>query len=601
MACAPLRVALVGPREEPFADDPDREHRERMLRSFEDICRDIVTFGTDYTLSREFLGIEYLAATLRREGRQVAVVGAGNEGLDDKALIARLTAFAPDLAGFSLLYDLQLKSALTAARTLKRARPETFIVFGGPLASAISALLLETFPFIDAVVEGEGEAAIARLADAVEGRRALDAVPSLVRRSDGGIVKQSRATPADLDTLPHPARDIIAAIRQRGLPVPSAYLTTSRGCKAFCTFCTVPNVVRGMKDGVYRMRDPRDVVDEIEAVARDHGVTRFYMADDNFLGYGEASNRRMLAFADEILARGLKINFHAECRVDSLVPETLVRLREAGFDQILFGLESGSAKTLKRWAKGQTVEENEAAVTLARDLKLDLMPSMILLDWESGLDEVEESIGFIERTRLWRSNQPLWLVNRLKVHCGTAAARRYDNVRGKPDLPPVDAGDADSLARWCAAATYQRTPIEDPHVAAFWSALNGEANRWSVLIDEVLPPLLKTLRETSRDTGRGEALARIKRIATFRRSVGGALAGLMRRLVDAAREQKEAGHRAEPLDAVAQRFVAKFETELFPEGLDTWLAPKPTGFIAMPGAISRPPAPPAEAMPAEIG
>ncbi|HEU02044.1 MAG TPA: radical SAM protein [Aurantimonas coralicida] len=321
------------------------------------------------------------------------------------------------------------------------------------------------------------------------------------------------------------------------------------------------------------------------------------MADDNFLGYGEASNRRMLAFADEILARGLKINFHAECRVDSLVPETLVRLREAGFDQILFGLESGSAKTLKRWAKGQTVEQNEAAVALARELKLDLMPSIILLDWESGLDEVEETIGFIERTRLWRSNQPLWLVNRLKVHCGTAAARRYDNVRGKPDLPPVDVGDADSLARWCAAATYQRTPIENPHVAAFWSALNGEANRWSVLIDEVLPPLLKTLRETSRDAGRGEALARIKRIATFRRSVGGALAGLMRRLVNAAREQENAGHRPDGLDVVARRFVEGFEAELFPEGLETWLAPKPTGLVAMPGAASRS----AEAMPAEIG
>ncbi|MCP3054991.1 B12-binding domain-containing radical SAM protein, partial [Aurantimonas marianensis] len=230
MAGAPLRVALVGPREDPFTDDPDREHRERMLRSYAEICRDIVTFGTDYTLSREFLGIEYLAATLRRDGRQVAVIGAGNEGLDDAALIDRLAAFAPDLAGFSLLYDLQLKSALTAARTLKRVRPETFVVFGGPLASAISALLLQTFPFIDAVVEGEGEAAMARLADAIEGRRALDAVPSLVRRSDGGIVKHPRATPADLDTLPHPARDIIAAIRRRGLPVPSAYLTTSRGC-----------------------------------------------------------------------------------------------------------------------------------------------------------------------------------------------------------------------------------------------------------------------------------------------------------------------------------------------------------------------------------
>ena len=29
----PLRVALVGPRETPYGDDPDREHREEMRRS----------------------------------------------------------------------------------------------------------------------------------------------------------------------------------------------------------------------------------------------------------------------------------------------------------------------------------------------------------------------------------------------------------------------------------------------------------------------------------------------------------------------------------------------------------------------------------------
>ncbi|HEX2018120.1 MAG TPA: radical SAM protein, partial [Aurantimonas sp.] len=358
------------------------------------------------------------------------------------------------------------------------------------------------------------------------------------------------------------------------LPVPSAYLTTSRGCKAFCTFCTVPNVVRGMGEATYRMRDPRDVVDEMEACVRDLGVTRFYMADDNFLGYGEASNRRMMAFADEILRRGLEIRFHAECRVDSLVPETLLRLRKAGFDQILFGLGSGSAKTLKRWAKGQSVAENEAAMALARQLRLDVMPSIILLDWESGLDEVAETVGFIERTQLWRSSQPLWLVNRLKVHCGTAAARRHDKVRGRSVLPPLDPGSAPSRARWCAAATYQKTPIENPHVAAFWSALNGEANRWSVLIDEVLPPLLKTLRDGAR-RGDGAALDRIRRIAAYRRSIGGALAELMRRLVDEAVERERSGRAPGSLAASARCVVAAFEAEHFPGGIDLWLAPIP--------------------------
>ncbi|MFN3656731.1 MAG: B12-binding domain-containing radical SAM protein [Pseudolabrys sp.] len=562
-----LRVALVGPHEEPFRGDADLEHREMMLRSYAEIVGGIAAFGSDYTASREFLGIEYLAATLRRAGHTVQVIGASNEGLDDDAVLDALTAFAPRVVGLSVLYDLQLASAIILARRFKQARPEATVVFGGPLGSAIAELLLETFSFIDCVVEGEGERPLARLVEAVAGEEEFCAVPALVYRAEGRIVRNPRGEPVDLDTLPHPSRDVIASIRARDLPVPSAYMTTSRGCKAFCTFCTVPNIVRGMKSGVYRMRDPVDVVDEMEEIVRDLGVTRFYMADDNFLGYGEESNRRMLALADEIVQRRLKINFHAECRVDSLVPETLVRLKAAGFDQILFGLESGSQRTLKRWGKGQTVAQNEAAVALARRLGFDLMPSVILLDWESTLAEVEETVAFIERSQLYRSGQPLWLVNKLKVHCGTAAARRYDNVHGRPRPAAVDFADDASIRRWCATVTYQGVAIDDPLVAAFWRALNGAANRWSLLLDEVVPQFLKTLRQ-DRHRSKAEHLALVQRLAAFRRGIGPLLAELMRLLIDrAVALEQQGGARAASWDFV-DGFIAARERRFFPEGLE---------------------------------
>jgi radical SAM superfamily enzyme YgiQ (UPF0313 family) len=564
-----MRVALVGPREEPFPGDHDLEHRETMLRGYEEICGGIASFGSDYTVSREFLGIEYLAAALRRDGHLVRVISASNEGLSDAALLGELIAFAPHVLGLSVLYDIQLANAILLSRRLKAARPDLAIVFGGPLGSAISELLLATFPFIDFVIEGEGERALALLVAALDHGDGLGDVPALVHRSAHGLVRNPRGPPLDLDTLVHPARDVIASIRARNLPLPAAYLTTSRGCKAFCTFCTVPSIVRGMKEGVYRMRDPIDVVDEMDALVRDHGVTRFYMADDNFLGYGEASNRRMLALADEILRRRLKINFHAECRVDSLIPQTLVRLHEAGFDQILFGLESGSQRTLKRWGKGQTVAQNEAAVALARRLGLDLMPSIILLDWESDLAEVEETVAFIERNQLYRSTQPLWLVNRLKVHCGTSAARRYDNVHGRP-VPPAVSDEA-SIRRWCAVVTYQGIPIDDPRVAAFWSALNSAANRWSLLLDEVMPRFLKDLRREGRHRDKAEHIEFVRRFASFRRSIGGTLAELMRLLVDrAATLDDDSVGRPASWDLVAD-FVAARERRFFPDGVEAAL------------------------------
>jgi radical SAM superfamily enzyme YgiQ (UPF0313 family) len=563
---ATLRIALVGPREQRFAGDPDREHRETMLRSYAEICENVATFGSDFTLSREFLGIEYLAATLRRDGHVVRVLCAANEGLSDDALLAQVLAFAPDLVGVSVLYDLQLGNALVLARRLKAVRPGLRIVFGGPLATALAQQLLSTFAFVDYVVEGEGEAALSRLAAAIARGDDPRDTPALAHRGQAGIVRNPRGAALDLDTLPHPARDGIASIRARNLPVPSAYLTTSRGCKAFCTFCTVPGSVRGAGEGVYRMRDPIDVVDEIEDLVQGHGVRRFYMADDNFLGYGEDSNARMHRFADEIIRRQLAIHFHAECRVDSLVPETLIKLRAAGFDQILFGLESGSPRTLKRWAKGQSVAQNEAAIALARRLRIEMMPSLILLDWESELSEIEETIGFIERNALWRSGQPLWLVNKLKVHCGTAAARRYDRVHGRP-VPPVIGDDDASIHRWCEIVTYQGVGIDDPYVASFWRALNVATNRWSVLIDEVLPPFLKSLRGEGRHGSRHQQLELVRRLAAFRRSIGEALVQLMRLLIDQAIALAQARARAPDQRAFALAFIEAQEQRLFPEGL----------------------------------
>ncbi|WP_052629015.1 B12-binding domain-containing radical SAM protein, partial [Rhodopseudomonas palustris] len=564
MTAAPHRVALVGPREAPFAGDPDIEHRETMLRDYQEICGSIATFGSDYTLSREFLGIEYLAASLRRDGCEVRLICASNEGLGDDALLAELLGFAPRVVGISVLYDLQLANAIVLARRLKAARPDLTIVFGGPLASALADLLLTNFAFIDYVIAGEGEEALRRLVRAVAGQD-LAAVPALLRRGESGVLRHPRGEPLELDSLPHPSRDVIASIKARGLPVPSAYLTTSRGCKAFCTFCTVPNTVRGMTSGVYRMRDPVDVVDEMAALVRDHGVSRFYMADDNFLGYGEDSNARMLAFADELIRRNLGIHFHAECRVDSLVPETLLRLRAAGFDQILFGLESGSPRTLKRWAKGQTVAQNEAAIALARRLGIEMMPSIILLDWESELSEVEETVGFIERNRLYGGVQPLWLVNKLKVHCGTAAARRYDKVHGRPVLPAI--GDEAGIHRWCAAATYQGVAIDNPYVASFWRALNGAANRWSLLLDEVLPPFLKNVRAIARHSDKSHHLDLVRQLALFRRAIGPSLAELMRLLIDQAMELERARAPRPEQRAAALDFVTACERRFFPDGL----------------------------------
>src|SRR4029453_15333951 len=57
---------------------------------------------------------------------------------------------------------------------------------------------------------------------------------------------------------------------------------------------------------------------------------------------------RCLALAGAILARGLKLSFECETRLDRLDPQLLDALHRAGLRAISFGVESLSAQTLKR-------------------------------------------------------------------------------------------------------------------------------------------------------------------------------------------------------------------------------------------------------------
>lgn len=61
-----------------------------------------------------------------------------------------------NVAGFYCTIDL-LPLVISTAKLLKERREDIFIVLGGPGPSGVAGEILQEFPFIDAVVLGEGE------------------------------------------------------------------------------------------------------------------------------------------------------------------------------------------------------------------------------------------------------------------------------------------------------------------------------------------------------------------------------------------------------------------------------------------------------------
>jgi anaerobic magnesium-protoporphyrin IX monomethyl ester cyclase len=316
-------------------------------------------------------GLLILAASLRRLPDVEVVVRSLSADVRDLEDVRPLVwELAPDLVGLSAL-TLDESRALACARLARQAKRDVRVVIGGPLATLTPRRCMDE-PDVDGAVIGEGDHTLVELVEAL-GRSADPAgIPGLWWRS-GGTLRKGRRRPfvADLDALPLPAWDLVDLQRYSKLfsfhdvpPVapPYAPIVTSRGCPWRCAYC---HNLFGRKP---RLHGPGRVVDEMELLAREHGVGEIHIVDDVF----NVDAERVMRICDEIERRGLdlKIAFPNGLRGDVLTPEQLRRLADVGCYSITFALETASPRLQKLIRKNLKVERVLANARLARDMGL---------------------------------------------------------------------------------------------------------------------------------------------------------------------------------------------------------------------------------------
>lgn len=153
------------------------------------------------------MGMFALADNLDRHGYSAQIVHLGIEWIEDHAfdLIAYIGKTRPAVCALSLHWHYQAYDVIKVAEAIKAAYPDIFICAGGFTASYYHQEILEDFPCLDAVIQGDAEEPLLRLVEQVtKQERALHKVPNLTWRSDGRIVENEAfycATEADLNAL----------------------------------------------------------------------------------------------------------------------------------------------------------------------------------------------------------------------------------------------------------------------------------------------------------------------------------------------------------------------------------------------------------------
>ena len=293
----------------------------------------------------------------------------------------------PRIIGIHMIYQWDEHRRLKAFLKEIAAETEADIIVFGFYPSFAYEDLLNAIPEIRGVVIGEPEPAFFALAKGLSPEEA----PSMAyRKADGTVGRNPTETVSNLDTLAFPRYS------KELMSIGEVNIEGSRGCYNHCTFCYI-NDYYGSPCR-WRGHSTDYVVGLIEKIIEETGNRRFYFVDPNFFGPGKNGQKRALEMAAKL--KPLNIQFGIEARVNDIHEETITALIDAGLEEILIGLESGSQRCLDRLKKNTTVDQNERALSVLRKAGIAPNIGFIMFQPDSRPEDIRINFEFLKRNHL---------------------------------------------------------------------------------------------------------------------------------------------------------------------------------------------------------
>lgn len=323
------------------------------------------------------LGMPIISGVLKKAGYDVELFFQEQSPVD----VERLMEF--DIVGLSSITS-TVPEAYRIGGALKKLGK--VVVMGGPHVTADAD---EALKYCDYVVRGEGETSFLKLLSSLKNGGDVTNVEGVSYRKNGASAHNPELSEkVDLTQLPE--MDFGAC---KGFSGPEEYpaeVMFSRGCPYGCNFCSVTTTF-GRK---YRHKTVEQIISTLKPFT--NRVVNFI--DDNF-----AANPKK---TKELLRRMIEtgtapIRYSCQIRINAARDEELIGLlRETRCKIAYVGLESVNPKTLKKYKKGQTVEQIESAIKVFRKHGIGLHGMFVLGAKDDTVETIEGTIDFAMKTGL---------------------------------------------------------------------------------------------------------------------------------------------------------------------------------------------------------
>jgi len=350
----------------------------------------VMLVGSEF---EENLSIRYLASALAPTGLDTEIL-AFDDSSQKEGLIDAVIHSSPLVVGISVPFQARAEELLSFATSLRQRGYSGHVCVGGHFATFQYMEILSCVPAIDSIVRHEGEETFRELCEALRDERETTSIPGLVYRRAGDVIVGPTRPLPKLDSLSFPKRD--------GRPhdvvgVPCSPLVGSRGCYADCSFCCIFAYSENAQGPRYRMRTPKNIVEEMKLEYEQRGVRLFIFHDDNFfLPYAPKNLERYRELAELIRAEEMEnIGLVIKCRPNDVQPEVFRLLKSMGMIRAYVGIETNSEEGVISLNRRITSEDNRRALRILKSLEVYYSFNVLIFDPEATLAGVATNLDFM--------------------------------------------------------------------------------------------------------------------------------------------------------------------------------------------------------------
>lgn len=310
-----------------------------------------------------------LAACVREAGHTIHYLDCVNHAIHPDGMMRQLREKKTEVC-IIWTVNLSVENDVEITRRIHHEMPNTRVVMVGPGANYYRELCHVDEQTV--VVHGEPELTVLELLDKWQKNEEWETIAGIsYRKGDKHQRTGMRALMPDLDTLPIPARDLVADITYRNPKLkvtPYVTMVTSRNCPFRCIYCVPSSLTfaREMENREFLGRKPKISYRSVEKVAEEihllhqQGIRAIGFMDDNFIW----NEQRTAGICKALRETG--IVWGCQARVDAITEPIAKMLGESNCRYVDLGVESFDAHVLEYIHKGITPDQIYTAIDLLK-------------------------------------------------------------------------------------------------------------------------------------------------------------------------------------------------------------------------------------------